>query len=848
MSLRWFILVQPIVFAVLAGTPAIADPDQPIPDPPSDAGPADAPSEPSPSDAPPAAPGAPKRDACSFKLDGHVVDAKSHEPIAGATIVVDTDADPSNPQPSNAGASALCDGDGHFTMENLCPGLLVLSVERDDYKKTERRLIIPSDKSVEVLLDALDEEVVEIHDKAPDPIDTRSTTTLSGAALEKKRGAGLAEAIAEVPGVGELKSASGVGKPIIRGQFGRRLLLLVDGVRHRAQEWGLDHAPEIDPFIADKLTVVRGASGVRYGPDAIGGAVLVEPPELLREPGTAEGEAHVIGMTNGRGGSVAARLKQAPMVLPGFAYNIDGSYRRLAAAETPDYALENTGVEEWSVGATAGYRRTNAAYQASFRHYQARIGVCACLHVESRDDFYAQIMRDKPIGYELFDSDFQIDRPYQRVAHELAIGRASWDLPSGTLGATYSFQFDHRKEYDVVREAVMGPQYNFELSTHELEVSYAHDPWHLNDHWHLRGQYGLVGMMQTHEYTGLPLVPDHSGEGVAAYAIERLVGHTVELEAGARYDLLARTAHIDRQDYLRLVRSGQLEMDACSGGEGDPVDCSSRFHTASASVGGVYRFTDEVSTKLDLSTASRPPNPDEQYLNGTSPTFPVMGLGKPDLGPETTYSASLTTSVQHERVTAEVSAYANLIDDYIYFAPALDENGEPIFDVLIKGTYPRFVTRPVDALFYGADGGIAVRPIDQLELSTQLSFVRAKNRTDNGYLVFVPPLHARAELTYKPPAFWGLHDAFVSVNSTFVGKQRRFDLAADFAPPPDAYLLLGAEAGASFDAGAQTVKVSLSGENLTNTRYRDYTSLLRYFADQPGWQVVLRAGVSFSVK
>ena len=827
------LFIASLAIAIAFVSPAFADPDVPLPsDPPT--------TEPTP-------PAPPARDACTFKLHGHVVDAKSHEPIAGATITVDTDADPNASNPSNAGASAMCDGDGHFTMENLCPGLVVLGVEREDYKKTERRLVIPGDKSVEVELDALDEEVVEIHDKAPDTTDTRSTTTISGAALERTRGKGLAEAIAEVPGVGELKSASGVGKPIIRGQFGRRLLLLVDGIRHRAQEWGLDHAPEIDPFVADKLTVVRGASGVRYGPDAIGGAVLVEPPDLLREPGT-EGEAHLIGMTNGRGGSVAARLKQAPLALPGFAYNIDGSYRRLAAAETPDYALENTGVEEWSAGATVGYRRKTAAYQASFRHYQARIGVCACLHVESRDDFYAQIMRDRPIGYELFESDLQIDRPYQRVAHELAIGRASWDVASGTLGATYAFQYDHRREYDVVRDAVTGPQYNFELATHEVDVSYAHDPIHLNDHWHLRGQLGLVGMAQTHTYAGLPLVPDHTGAGVGAYAIERLVGHALELEGGVRYDLLARTAQIERQNYLRLVRDGQLAMDACSGGVGDPVDCSSRFHTLSASAGGVYRWSDVIATKLDLSTASRPPNPDEQYLNGTSPTFPVMGLGKPDLGPETTYSASVTTSVTHERITAEASAYANLIDDYIYFAPALDDNGDPIFDVLIKGTFPRFVTRPVNALFYGADGGVTVKPIDQLELSTQVSWVRAKNRTDNGYLVFVPPLQVRGELTYKPPAMWGLHDAFVTVTSTFVGKQHRFDLAADFAPPPDAYLLVGAEAGASFHAGDQIVKIALAGTNLTNARYRDYTSLLRYFADQPGWQLVLRASVSFSSK
>lgn len=179
--------------------------------------------------------------------------------------------------------------------------------------------------------------------------------------------------------------------------------------------------------------------------------------------------------------------------------------------------------------------------------------------------------------------------------------------------------------------------------------------------------------------------------------------------AGVRYDFAQRSASIVRQDFLRLVRSGQLASDACGSSDADPVECASRFHSISASVGGLYRLTDAASLKLDLSTAARPPNPDEQYLNGTAPTFPVLGLGKPDLGVETTYSGALTAAYRSERVTGEVSAYANRIADYIYFAPALDENGKPIFDVLIRGAFPRFVTRPVDAVFYGADGGIAIR-------------------------------------------------------------------------------------------------------------------------------------------
>jgi iron complex outermembrane receptor protein len=36
------------------------------------------------------------------------------------------------------------------------------------------------------------------------------------------------------------------------------------------------------------------------------------------------------------------------------------------------------------------------------------------------------------------------------------------------------------------------------------------------------------------------------------------------------------------------------------------------------------------------------------------------------------------------------------------------------------------------------------------------------------------------------------------------------------------------------------VKVALAGTNVFDARYREYASLMRYFADQPGRQLMLR--------
>ena len=381
--------------------------------------------------------------------------------------------------------------------------------------------------------------------------------------------------------------------------------------------------------------------------------------------------------------------------------------------------------------------------------------------------------------------------------------------------------------------------------THELEGLLEHKPLHLSDHWHLRGAVGVVGMAQVHDYAGLTLVPDHTSFAAGIYATERMIGDDHELDAGVRYDVTSRAARLQRIDFLRLVRSDQLAEDACRDPGADPVTCSSRFHTLTASLGALRRFTDAISGKLELSTASRAPNPDEQFLNGAAPTFPVLGLGKPDLGPETTYGASISVSVNAAQVTAEASVYANRIDNYIYFAPAIDADGRPIFDVVSRGTFPRFITRPVDALFYGADGGIAVKPHPAFELGAQVALVRAKNTRDDSYLVFVPADRARAAATYRPPDLGSFRNSFVTLDGTYVARQRRFDLLADFAAPPPSYFLLGAELGTQTAIMDHTVKLALQGANLTNARYRDYTSLLRYFTDEPGWQVWVRMSVHF---
>lgn len=106
--------------------------------------------------------------------------------------------------------------------------------------------------------------------------------------------------------------------------------------------------------------------------------------------------------------------------------------------------------------------------------------------------------------------------------------------------------------------------------------------------------------------------------------------------------------------------------------------------------------------------------------------------------------------------------------------------------------------------------------------------------------MLVPPDRLSTTLRYRiAPSSWQ-HDAFVSSTFTHVARQSRVDPAVDFALPPAAYTLVDGAAGATLNWGGIDFTVQMEVRNLMNTRYRDYTSRLRYFADEPGRTFILR--------
>lgn len=254
---------------------------------------------------------------CVYSLSGQITDLDDGSELEGCFVTL-----------FNQSNAKITNSHGKFRFDNLCRNSYSVLIQHIGCKDTIIKIEVNSNITLNIKLphSAIEFSAIDVMDKKHEISSTQSESSLSGAGLESQKGKNLADMLSTISGVGVLKTGSNISKPMIHGMQGYRLLILNNGIRQEGQQWGNEHAPEIDPFIAQKITVIKGANAIKYGSDAISGVVLVEPNDL---PDTASvtGEVNVIGMSNGRAGVVSGILQGYFDKLKGINWRVQGTLK-----------------------------------------------------------------------------------------------------------------------------------------------------------------------------------------------------------------------------------------------------------------------------------------------------------------------------------------------------------------------------------------------------------------------------------------------------------------------------------------------------------------------------------------
>lgn len=750
---------------------------------------------------------------CVYRISGTVTDNQRH-PVMGAVVRIETDSMKGD----------VTDTGGKFTILNACQGHLMLTCKADGFSTAVAHIHIDGNNNVQFVLSADKNQLHEVvvNGVRMQDLHTVSHTELKGLALLQSRGKSLGEALKMLPGLNTIQTGPTIAKPVIHGLHSNRVLLLNNGVRQEGQQWGSEHAPEIDPFVANRINVVKGAASVRYGADAIGGVVLLDPDPLPNNKGIS-GDAYLIGQSNGRMGTASMSLQgKLSDKLAGVAWRLQGTVKRAGNFSTPDYYLKNTGISEQDFSASVGYRRNGWEIAGYYSMFNTKNGIFEGAHAGNITDLYAAFSRTRPITQSVFS--YNIGRSYQRVYHDLAKATAIYRFANeGKLELNIARQKDLREEFDISLpftkdpELLKKPQVSFQLKTHSAELVYTQPS--MNG---FSGNVGVAGNTQGNVFRGIRyLIPNFRTYSGGAFAIERYTYKRLTIEAGARYDYRWQQVYQRNQSTLATYHT-TLE-----------------FSNITATGGAIYRLHDQLTLTGNVGTAWRAPSVNELYIHGVHFSDASYQDGDSTLGAERSLNSSITLSYQSTKLRATVDVYNNTIGNYIYETP----QAQPI--TLLSGTFPAFKFTQDNVSIRGVDASLQYDFLSHFTLQSRATIVRGYNHSAQDWLIYMPADRYENGLVFNLHEFGFMEEPYLSVENVSVLRQDRVPPGIDYAPPPAGYSIFNASTGFTTHIRNHKMQLDFTVSNMTNTAYREYLDRFRYYADNIGINFIIKTKISF---
>ncbi len=751
---------------------------------------------------------------CSIKLSGHVEDSASKENLQASDIKI-----------AELNLAKTTDKTGNFSFTRICPGLYTIIITHVSTNPITVKLQLTADTLIYFNLPHHSHQLENVTVSAVKrgDVNTVVTTEMKATDLFRQSGQTLGETLKSLPGLNSIQTGPTISKPVIHGLHSNRVLILNNGVRQEGQQWGSEHAPEIDPFIANKISVIKGAASVRYGSDAIVGVILVEP-QTLEPAKTLQGEVNVVGGTNGRAFGTSAMLEGniKTKFLDALNWRLQGTLKKAGNFRTSDYYLKNTGATEEDFSTAVNFKKNNYGGEIYFSEFNNKVGIFEGSHVGNVTDLYAAFARAKPITASYFS--YEIDRTYQNIKHDLLKASAYYQFKNaGRFEVVYSHQKNLRQEYDIDipystdPDILSRPQISFQIITDALDLVYHHKPVN-----YFSGSIGITGTTQGNVFKGIRyLVPNFRSYAGGVYAIERYAKGKWLAEAGLRYDYKwLKTYQINN---TTLYKYSNIRD----------------FSNVTATVGSSYKFSTHFSISANIGTAWRAPSINELYIDGIHLSAASYEKGDSTLVSERSYNASVSAKYESEKLYVEVAPYNNIINGFIYAKPTL----QPI--TLISGTYPFFQYTQQNVNLSGFDAEVRYQPVHQFTFDSKATIVRGWNKSIHDYLIFMPADRFSNSIRYEIASFKKLQNLYVNLENVTVLRQTRVPPNSDYVPPPKGYSIFNASAGFEVPLKTKKLSVDLATYNLTNVAYRDYLNRFRYYADDLGINVVLRLKLTF---
>ena len=694
--------------------------------------------------------------------------------------------------------------------------------------------------------DLIEEVVVTAHPLSDKGL-SEPAIVLDGAQLDREAAASIGDTVSRQAGIHSASFGTAVGRPVVHGMGGPRVRVMEDRIDAMdVSVSSADHAVTIEPFLAERVEVVKGPSTLLYGSGAIGGVVNVDTGRIPSAAADGfEGKASVRAADNADSTNAAMRLRGGNGA---FAWHVDGFTRSAKDYDIPGFAES---------------ARLRASEEHEEHEEEEHEGE------EEHEDEHADEHEEEeaygtlPGSYSdgsggAIGLSWVGDRGFVGVA----VSRLNYDygLPGGSHAhhhhdeeegehheeeGEHHDEDEHDDDHDGHDEEAEGtPTLDMEQTRVDVEAGIV-DPFaHFsalnvrigrNDYAHVEiepnAEVGTRFAAESYE-ARIELLDDNAqgfdgalgaqfgNRDFSAIGAESFVPPVATSTAGLFWVGERDLESFDLETGVRLERTRH-----------DPLaQGGSSFTTFSASLGAVTQLGD-ATLGIHGGYSSRAPSAEELYTNGPHLVVRSFEIGDPGLDAEKALSLSATLSLGGERASFTGTAYVTSFRDHItQFETGLERDELRVVQF-----------GQTDAFYRGLDlaASITIAESEAGSLGVDLlldTVVAEVDVAGNDRLPRLPPTRLGAGLNMQRGRF-----------SAEVDWLRVFaqDETAEFELPTDAYTDVRLHMAADFDVGTAKVRAFLQGRNLTNSEQRHHCSFIKEFAPMPGrtWEIGLR--VSF---
>ena len=659
----------------------------------------------------------------------------------------------------------------------------------------------------------------------------QSTTVLSGRALQLKQQATLGETLAAETGIHATSFGPGASRPIIRGLGGDRIRLLENSVGTLdASVTSPDHAVSVEPFLVERIEIVRGPASLLYGSNAVGGVVNVITHRIETDLPTEP----IRGSFEVRRGSAAEEwargavfdLALRPDAASALVLHLDGFRRSTENLRIPGFA-ESARVRAEETAEARANREPAPAFARDRLPNSALTNSSGAIGLS-----YISKTFHLGVSHSGLDSDYGVpghaheEAPATPGAAEgvrIDLRQRRTDAQGewhGTDGAVRDVRFKfgqaRYRHAEIEADGAVGTV--FTNRGHEARVELLHGdgkPW--------TGALGLQNSRSDFAAVGdEAFLPPSRTDTTALFAFQELAAGPISWQFGGRVERtkIAATGHSARRD------------DQFNG-----------------SAGGVWKPTSTYALAFSVTHTGRAPNAQELFADGPHAGTQSFEIGDPKLRAERSLSAELSLRRRTGFVTGAVTAFTNRFNGYIFEQPtglvAVEHKGAweflpPDDDEVAEhgGGLPvyRYIQR--DARFWGLEAEtlwhLHDRPDWQLDFRLAADFTRA--REGGRDLPRIPAARTGVGL------FWSTTAWSAGLESQFYSAQKR--VAAN-ETPSDRYALVSAHLSRTAEFGHLRTEVFLRGTNLANAEARPHPSFVKDLAPLAGRGVVAGLRLSF---